>query len=254
MPEVIFAGPEGRLEGRYQKGRDENPPVALILHPHPMFGGTMNNRACYELYNLFARKGFSVLRFNFRGVGRSQGEYDQGQGRTGGRRDRARLSPIHEPQRALRLGRRLFFRFVDFNAAFDAPAGNCRLHFGIGGGQSLRLFISSLPARHQASSSTVNTTRFVRRKKLAPWLNAHARNAGEKLNLKSCRAPITSLKSIWTNFSPCQKPISTAASPITSRKAPISKNKKIRTPLALTFTRVPWHTPCTTRGVGAFRC
>jgi len=80
MPEVIFAGPEGRLEGRYQKGRDDNPPVALILHPHPLFGGTMNNRACYEMYNLFARKGFSVLRFNFRGIGRSQGEYDQGQG------------------------------------------------------------------------------------------------------------------------------------------------------------------------------
>jgi alpha/beta superfamily hydrolase len=80
MPEVIFAGPEGRLEGRYQKGRGDTPPVALILHPHPLFGGTMNNRVCYELYNLFARKGFSVLRFNFRGVGRSQGEYDQGQG------------------------------------------------------------------------------------------------------------------------------------------------------------------------------
>ena len=80
MPEVIFAGPEGRLEGRYQKGRGDNPPIALILHPHPLFGGTMNNRATYELYHLFARKGFSVLRFNFRGVGRSQGEYDQGQG------------------------------------------------------------------------------------------------------------------------------------------------------------------------------
>ncbi len=80
MPEVIFAGPEGRLEGRYQKGRGDTPPIALILHPHPLFGGTMNNRACYEMYNLFARKGFSVLRFNFRGIGRSQGEYDQGQG------------------------------------------------------------------------------------------------------------------------------------------------------------------------------
>ena len=80
MPEVVFAGPEGRLEGQYQKGRGANPPVALVLHPHPLFGGTMNNRICYELYNLFARRGFSVLRFNFRGVGRSQGEYDHGQG------------------------------------------------------------------------------------------------------------------------------------------------------------------------------
>ncbi|MBT8471074.1 MAG: alpha/beta hydrolase [Marinicaulis sp.] len=80
MPEVIFAGPEGRLEGRYQKGKGENPPVALVLHPHPMFGGTMNNRATYELYHMFVRRGFSVMRFNFRGVGRSQGEYDHGQG------------------------------------------------------------------------------------------------------------------------------------------------------------------------------
>jgi len=80
MPEIIFAGPEGRLEGRYQKGKGDNPPVALILHPHPLFGGSMSNKATYELYHMFARRGFSVLRFNFRGVGRSQGEYDQGQG------------------------------------------------------------------------------------------------------------------------------------------------------------------------------
>ncbi len=80
MPEVIFAGPEGRLEGRYQRGLGENPPLAVVLHPHPLFGGSMNNRAVYELYNMFLRRGFSVLRFNFRGVGRSVGEYDQGQG------------------------------------------------------------------------------------------------------------------------------------------------------------------------------
>ncbi len=80
MPEVIFAGPEGRLEGRYQKSRKESAPIALILHPHPQFGGTMNNRICYEMYHMFARRDFAVLRFNFRGVGRSQGEYDQGQG------------------------------------------------------------------------------------------------------------------------------------------------------------------------------
>lgn len=80
MPEVIFAGPEGRLEGRYQQGKGDNPPVALVLHPHPLFGGTMNNKVCFELYHMFLNRGFSVLRFNFRGVGRSQGEYDHGQG------------------------------------------------------------------------------------------------------------------------------------------------------------------------------
>jgi alpha/beta superfamily hydrolase len=80
MPEVIFNGPEGRLEGRYQHNTSPNAPIALVLHPHPQQGGTMNNRVVYSLYHVFARRGFSVLRFNFRGVGRSQGSYDRGEG------------------------------------------------------------------------------------------------------------------------------------------------------------------------------
>ncbi|RMD63315.1 MAG: alpha/beta fold hydrolase [Alphaproteobacteria bacterium] len=80
MPEIIINGPEGRLEGRYQHGRVPDAPIALILHPHPQHGGTMNNKVVYTLYHAFARKGFSVLRFNFRGVGRSQGTFDRGEG------------------------------------------------------------------------------------------------------------------------------------------------------------------------------
>ncbi len=80
MPEVIFPGPDGRLEGRYHPQKERDSPIALILHPHPQFGGTMNNRVVYELHYLFHRQGFSVMRFNFRGVGRSQGEFDQGIG------------------------------------------------------------------------------------------------------------------------------------------------------------------------------
>jgi alpha/beta superfamily hydrolase len=80
MPEVIFNGPEGRLEGRYQHGKGPNAPVALVLHPHPQHGGTMNNKVVYTLYHIFVRYGFSVLRFNFRGVGRSQGSFDNGHG------------------------------------------------------------------------------------------------------------------------------------------------------------------------------
>lgn len=80
MPEVTINGPEGRLEGRYQHGHGANAPIALVLHPHPQYGGTMNNKVVYGVYQVFARRGFSVLRFNFRGVGRSQGTYDSGQG------------------------------------------------------------------------------------------------------------------------------------------------------------------------------
>jgi alpha/beta superfamily hydrolase len=80
MPEIIFPGPEGRLEGRFHPQPDRDAPLALILHPHPQFGGTMNNRVVYELHYAFHRQGFSVMRFNFRGVGRSQGEFDEGIG------------------------------------------------------------------------------------------------------------------------------------------------------------------------------
>jgi alpha/beta superfamily hydrolase len=80
MPEVIFNGPEGRLEGRYHHGKDATAPVALLLHPHPDHGGNMNNKVVYALFHSFVRHGFSALRFNFRGVGRSQGSYDRGEG------------------------------------------------------------------------------------------------------------------------------------------------------------------------------
>ncbi len=80
MPEVIFNGPDGRLEGRYHQSKRPNAPLALLLHPHPQYGGTMNNKVVFSLYQNFARRGFSSLRFNFRGVGRSQGQFDNGQG------------------------------------------------------------------------------------------------------------------------------------------------------------------------------
>ena len=80
MPEVIFPGPDGRLEGRYHPQRSPDAPIAIVLHPHPQYGGTMNNRVVHRLHYAFHDMGFTVLRFNFRGVGRSQGEYDQGIG------------------------------------------------------------------------------------------------------------------------------------------------------------------------------
>ena len=73
MPEVIFTGPAGRLEGRYHPAKQKNAPIAMVLHPHPQFGGNMNNPIVYQVYYAFVHRGFSVLRFNFRGVGRSQG-------------------------------------------------------------------------------------------------------------------------------------------------------------------------------------
>lgn len=80
MSEIIFNGSAGRIEGRYHQTHKDGAPIAIVLHPHPQFGGTMNNKVVYALYRSFAERGFNTLRFNFRGVGRSEGTYDNGEG------------------------------------------------------------------------------------------------------------------------------------------------------------------------------
>ena len=80
MPDVIFTGPAGRLEGKVHLAKESRAPVALVLHPHPQFGGTMNNQVTLALFQSFVSRGFTVMRFNFRGVGRSQGAFDAGIG------------------------------------------------------------------------------------------------------------------------------------------------------------------------------
>ena len=78
--EIFIPGPSGRIQAKYFKNNQQGSPVALILHPHPQYGGTMNNRIVYEMYNCFYRNKFSVIRINFRGVEKSDGEFDNGQG------------------------------------------------------------------------------------------------------------------------------------------------------------------------------
>jgi uncharacterized protein len=80
MPEVIINGAEGRLEGRYTPAKTDRAPVAVLLHPHPQYGGTMHNKVVYTLNQSFLQSGFATLRFNFRGVGRSQGSFARGEG------------------------------------------------------------------------------------------------------------------------------------------------------------------------------
>ena len=92
MPEVIFTGPAGRLEGRYHPAKQKNAPIAMVLHPHPQFQGNMNHQIVYQVYYAFVARGFSVLRFNFRGRG-------------------------------------FFVRRMDRHAASDAPARGGGIHF-----------------------------------------------------------------------------------------------------------------------------
>ena len=78
--EIFIPGPAGRLEAKYYKSKKSTSPIALILHPHPQYGGTMNNKVIVDTFHTFVENGFSVLRLNFRGVGKSDGTFDNGQG------------------------------------------------------------------------------------------------------------------------------------------------------------------------------
>ena len=78
--EVFIAGPAGRLEAKYFKNEKKGSPIAIVLQPHPQYGGTMNNKIVQESFNVFVKNGFSVMRLNFRGVGKSEGTFDNGQG------------------------------------------------------------------------------------------------------------------------------------------------------------------------------
>lgn len=83
MTTQLIEGPSGALEIAFTKSA-EIPPVALALicHPHPQFGGTMDNKVVQTLARAFAELGFATIRFNFRGVGKSAGVFDDGIGET----------------------------------------------------------------------------------------------------------------------------------------------------------------------------
>jgi hypothetical protein len=78
--EIFIPGSSGRIQAKYFKNKQQGSSVALVLQPHPQYGGSMNNRIVYETYNCFYKNNFSVIRINFRGVGKSDGVFDNGQG------------------------------------------------------------------------------------------------------------------------------------------------------------------------------
>lgn len=77
---IDLTGPAGRLEALLNTGKADAPYSALVCHPHPMGGGTMHNKVVYHAMKALHSFGFPVLRFNFRGTGRSEGTHGNGRG------------------------------------------------------------------------------------------------------------------------------------------------------------------------------
>jgi alpha/beta superfamily hydrolase len=80
----LIDGPAGKLEALLEEPEEGDPREAcLVCHPHPLYGGTMHNKVVYRIARGMRRAGAVVLRFNFRGVNRSEGEHDHGNGEVG---------------------------------------------------------------------------------------------------------------------------------------------------------------------------
>jgi alpha/beta superfamily hydrolase len=75
-----LTGPAGRIQLLRNAPEAAARGIAVIAHPHPLFGGTMDNKVVQTLARAFVQCGWTAVRFNFRGVGASQGSYDEGKG------------------------------------------------------------------------------------------------------------------------------------------------------------------------------
>ncbi len=77
---LMLQGAAGQIEALLDKPEGSSKGIAVICHPHPLFGGTMDNKVVQTLARAFVQTGWTALRFNFRSIGQSGGTYDEGRG------------------------------------------------------------------------------------------------------------------------------------------------------------------------------
>jgi len=100
---TFFDGPVGRIEAILKEPPGPVNRAVIVCHPHPLFGGTMHNKVVFRIARAFQQAGFAVLRFNFRGTGRSEGAHDDGRGEQDDLRAAIRFVEIKYPQAHLWL-------------------------------------------------------------------------------------------------------------------------------------------------------
>lgn len=159
--EIFVPGPAGRLEAIVAMPRRERPVgTAVICHPHPLYGGALSNKVVYILASCALRAGLVALRFNFRGVGRSEGVYDEARGETEDALAAVAWLRQRQPQLPLLLAGFSFGAYVALKAAARA--------------QPTALVSVSIPFGRMSRSSGVNAAPPPHPG--CPWLALHARD------------------------------------------------------------------------------
>jgi alpha/beta superfamily hydrolase len=131
--EVALDGPPGQAVG-----------CALLCHPHPLGGGTMDNKVVHTLVRAFLQMGVRTIRFNFRGVGRSEGQFDEGRGEVDDAL--AVWRACREPNEAWWLAGFSFGAFIAASLAQRLPAGEQARRLALVGPSTARQLPPAVPA------------------------------------------------------------------------------------------------------------
>ena len=129
---IFIPGQDGQIEAVISQGTTDR--LAIICHPHPLFSGTMDNKVVTTVARLFHSLGMTSVRFNFRGVGKSEGTFDYGNGEQEDLKAVIQYCQQHYPYKELVLAGFSFGSFVSYEVARDIqpdllisiapPAGN----------------------------------------------------------------------------------------------------------------------------------
>jgi alpha/beta superfamily hydrolase len=132
---LFVPGGAGRIETLLAAPR-QHPPraICVVCHPHPLYGGAMSNKVVYSLASSALQAGALTARFNFRGVGKTEGAYDQARGETGDTLAVIGLLRRHLPGAPLVLAGFSFGAYVSLRAAAQAqPALQVSISLPLGG-------------------------------------------------------------------------------------------------------------------------
>ncbi len=150
---LSFDGAAGRIEALRDDPDGAAIGVAVIAHPHPLFGGTMDNKVVQTLARAFVQCGWSAVRFNFRGVGGSEGEHDAGRGE---HEDLLRVVAQAAPEGRLALAGFSFGSFVASHAVASLWSSRDIAKLVLVGTAAARFEVAMLPSESHERTLVVH--------------------------------------------------------------------------------------------------